>query len=138
MLLGVVCRVRDSYVYDLAILLNKGVLWVNETAVRLDAEGVVALANLLVELWLYGHTVVLNKCLTCLVVTLDLDALNLVEHLTEELAKSVVVVYNDVLLAILLNPLNYVILLALFVAPLCNHLTVTHMRLLNILAELDA
>ena len=86
-----------------------------QTTIRLDAECVVAVAYLLVELRLNSYTVVLNKCLTSLVVTLTLDALYLVEHIAEELTKGVEVVYNDVLLAILLNPLDNVILLALLV-----------------------
>ena len=126
MLLCVVCRIRDNYIDNLTVLLNECVLRVYKATVRLDTEGIVALTNLLVELRLDSYAILLNKLLASLVVALALDALYLLEHLTEECAECVEIVYNDILLAILLNPLDNIILLALLIAPLCNHLAVTH------------
>ena len=90
------------------------------------------------ETWLNLNGVVLNECLTSLIVTLRLDALNLSKKLTEELTEAYEVVNNDLCLAILLNKIDNILIFALLVAPLSDKLTVTHVRLLDILTELDA
>ena len=83
MLLDIVCRVRDLNIYNLTVLVgNKLILWVHETAIRLDIKCLVTSDNLSVELWINLNSIVLYKSLTSLVVTLRLDALTLAKKLT--------------------------------------------------------
>ena len=137
-LLDVVCRVRNLNVYNLITLLNQLVLRVYETTVRLDIESLVALENLLVEIVVNLHSILLNQRLTGLEVALRLDALNLVELLAEDSTQLIEVVNYEVALAILNNPLHNVVLLTEVVCPLRDELTVTHVSLLNILTQLNA
>ena len=84
----------------------------------------------IVKEWLYQLTAGLE-------VALRLDALNLAQLLAEDSTQLVEVVYNEVTLAILNDPLDNIVGLTELVCPLRDELTVTHVSLLNILAQLD-
>ena len=83
------------------------------------------------------HGIVLDECAAGLIVARRLYALHFAQQLAEELAQSLEVVDHDVALAILLDPLDDVVLLAVLVAPFGYELAVAHVRLLDILACLD-
>ena len=65
-LLNVVVVVDNLNIYDLAILLNKTIVGVDEATIRLDIECTVALQNLCVELGIDLHGILLDQSLTLL------------------------------------------------------------------------
>ena len=138
MLVDVLAVVSDCYINNVASsIVYRVVVGVNKATIRLDIKCLVTCDNLSVEVRLYLYCVALNKCLTSLVVTLRLNALNLAKKRTKELAEAYEVVYNNIVLAILLNDLYNILSLTLLLAPLSDELAVTHVRLLYILTKLD-
>ena len=82
--------------------------------------------------------VLLDQLAAGLVITLGFDALHLAEHLAEELAQFLEIVDHGIGLAVLADHFNHVVSLAAFVAPLGDQFAVAHVRLLDVLAQLDA
>ena len=123
-LLNEVCRVRNLNIDNLVTLLNQLILRIYEATIRLDVECVVALTHLLVELVVDLHGILLDQRLTCLEVTLRLDALNLTQLLAEDCTQLVEIIYNEVTLAILYNPLDNIVCLTELVSPLRDELAV--------------
>ena len=74
---NVVGRVGDLHVDDPAVLLHQFVFGIDETAVRLDVERIVAVADLLVQLGIDRDGILLDQRLAGFVVALGLDALQI-------------------------------------------------------------
>ena len=142
MLVNVVLVVANGDILDFAVsIVNWFVDGVYKALVGCDIKVLVALENLGVNLGINLHSVGLYQLAACLKVTLALDALHLGKQLAKEGTQLLVVVNLDVGLAtslLVFHNLNNLVFLAHLVAPLANELAVAHVRLLNVLARLDA
>ncbi len=83
----------------------------------------------------YPDAISLNHAFSGTEVSFRLDPLHLFQHLTEESAQLLVVIYTDIGLFITLNHLNNIVRLTLLVYPVGNGRTAPHVRLFNILAR---
>ena len=79
-----------------------------------------------------------DKILASLVVTLGLDSLNLSQKLAEQTTERLIVIDNKISLAALDLLLDDIVLHALLVAPSSDELTVLHVRLSYLAAEFNA
>ncbi len=80
----------------------------------------------------------LDQRLAGLVVAFRLDALNLPELLGEDTTQRVVIVDDEVVFAVLFELLDNLFIAAHFERPRGDQLAIAHVRLLEILAQLDA
>ena len=98
----------------------------------------VALEHLVVQGGVNLHGIVEDEFASGLVVALRTYALYFGEELAEEVAQGIIIVDFDVGLAVALDKLDNVVLLAVLVCPAGDELAVAHVRLLDVLARLDA
>ena len=129
LLLKVVVIVDNLVVNNLATLLNRNNVRVDETAVGLQVQGLITLLDLLVQGGVNVDGVGLNQIFAGLVVTLGLDALDLGQQLGKEVTQFLIVVDHKIGLAVTNLLLNHVVLTALLIAPLGNELAVLHVGL---------
>ena len=87
---------------------------------------------------IHVHSILHDKILAGLVVTLRLDSLNLSQKLSEQTAERLIVIDNEISLAALDLLLDDIVLQALLVAPGSDELTVLHVCLSNLAAEFNA
>ena len=129
LLLQVVVVIDNLVVNNLAVLLNRNYVGVDESAVRFQVQGLVTLLYLLVQGGVNVDGVGLNQVLAGLVVSLGLDALDLGQQLGKEVTQFLVVVDHKIGLAVTNLLLNHIVLTTLLIAPLGNELAVLHVSL---------
>ena len=131
-------RVVECYVGDVARSIALSLIdGIDKALIRRKVELLITCQNLFVQYGVNLHAIRLNQLTSAFVVTRTLNALNLGQQFAKQVAKSCIVVYLHIGLAMLLYQFYHLSSLAMFVSPTGNEGTIAHVSLFNIVTRLD-
>ena len=126
MLLQEVAWIVDLIINNFAAFHNRNYVRVDESAIRFETEGVVTSLHLFVKFWVNLHSISFDEVLTCLVVAFRFNSLNLSKKITKQATKFLIVVDNEICLAVADFLLDDVVFQAFFIAPPADESAILH------------
>ena len=137
MLLNISFCEIDLHIRDIAFLvLYRCVNRVDEPFIRREVELLIALQNLFMQVLVHLHSILLDHLFGGCIVTFRGDALDLSEEFSVETTQPLIVVDLQVMLAVALDDLHLFVG-GVLIDPVGYELTVTHVRLLDVLSRFD-
>ena len=137
MLLQEVAWIINLIINNFTAFHNRNDVRVDEAAVWFQSESFVTCLHFFVEVEVNLHSVSLDETFAFCVVAFRLNTLNLSEQVAKQATEFLIVVDDEVCLAVANNSLDDVVFQTFLIAPPADESAVLHVSLSDVLAEFD-